>query len=390
MGDQSYTLVRVDPRTLLPLPRSALSVKSVGSWSFSPDRSRLVVATVGPPSRCPQWSLRFFDARRMRPSGRLAIWRGGGVEVLSWLRADRLLAVRTTCEEQQKSSFVVINPIARRVVSSEPIEGELVRLVPTVGRFVALVAPRGPIASSRVVVVDANGVMRGRMLGRITAGAQRGANGVGRYAWPALAVGGERAFVVSRGDLVAEVELASLAVTYHRLVQRAVSAAAKASEGWSRRAVWLGNGLLAFSGSDAEVWTSAEGVGHLRDRPAGISVVDTNSWSVRVLDPDGDFFKRVGQLLYVTRYSWDSSTQTITGMGVAAYDFGGVKRFHIAPKTVAYLALVYRNEAYVGFDFRRGPYLIVDVDSGHVVGRRTARLPRLLREQASPFSGNGL
>jgi hypothetical protein len=32
---------------------------------------------------------------------------------------------------------------------------------------------------------------------------------------------------------------------------------------------------------------------------------------------------------------------------------------------------------------------MVDVASGRVVGTRTARVPRLLREQASPFWGNG-
>jgi hypothetical protein len=388
VGDQSFTLVRVDPRTLLPLRRSALRVGSVGSWSFLPDRSRLAVVTFGPPGRCPRSALRFFDATTMRPSGRLAIRRGGGVEALSWLRADRLLAVRTACEGHT-SSFVVIDPIAGRVLKSEPIEGDLVRLVPAATKVVALVASRHAIGPSRLLVVDAEGVVRGRVLDKIPAGAQAGPSDVVRYARPALAAGGERAFVVSTGGLVAEVELETLAVTYHPLVQRTVSARAKGSEGWSRRALCLGNGVIAVSGRDEELFTGPTGRTDLRDVPAGVELFDTRSWKVRVVDERGDSFNHADRLLYVTRYSWDSSTQKVTAMGVAAYGVDGVQRFHLVPQALVYRLLVYRGQAYVGLNPTGGPYLVVDIPSGRVVGRRTSPLPRLLREQASPFWGNG-
>jgi hypothetical protein len=388
VGEQSFTLVRVDPRTLLPLRGSALRIGSVGSWSFSPDRSRLAVITLGPPARCPRSALRFFDARTMRPSGRLAI-EGGGVEALAWLRVDRLLAVRRACQTGAYS-LAVIDPVAGGILKTEPIEGGIVRLVPTATQLVALVAAREAIGPTQLLVVDKNGVVRSRTLETIRAGTQRGQGEVTRYEQPGLAVDGRRAFVVPAGASVAEVDLETLVITQRRLVSRTLSAASarlKASEGWTRQALWLGDGLIAVSGNDEEVFSGAEGRLDLRDRPAGVSVIDTRSWNVRIVDGDGDAFMHEDRLLYVTRYSWDSSTQKVTGMGVAAYGLDGVKRFHVVPRAVAYVALVYRGQAYVGFDFRGGPYLIVDVDSGQVVGRRTARLPRLLREQASAFYG---
>ncbi|HEV8687178.1 MAG TPA: hypothetical protein VGQ84_07870 [Gaiellaceae bacterium] len=261
--------------------------------------------------------------------------------------------------------------------------------MPTATQLVALVASRNAIARSRLLILDVDGVVRAQTLEEILAGAQPGPREVGRYARPGLAVDAEHAFVVSAGGLVAKVDLGTLAVTYQRPARRTLSAPAKASEGSSLKALWLGNGLLAFSGKDEEVWTTADGVLNLRDRPAGLSVVDTRSWSIRTIDREAEWFVRAGRLLYAMRHSWDSSTRTTTGMGVAAYDFDGGKRFHVLPHAVAYLALVYRGRAYVGPDRPGGPYLVVDVGSGRVLGTRAAGLPRLLREQASPFWGNG-
>jgi hypothetical protein len=387
-GQEAATLVRVDPNTLRPLRANAIQLGFVSSWSFSPDRSRLVLATGGRQVRgCPQYSLRFFDARTMRPLTKLPIG-GGEITALAWLRFDRLLALRYGCDASE-FSLAVVDPVAGRILKIVPIEGDVFRLARTASELVALVALRDAIAPSRLLVFDMDGVVRARTLEAIPAGTQRGPEDIENYALPGLAVDGQRAFVVPAAGLVAEVDLATLACTYRTLVGRALTARLKASEGWSRRALWLGDGLLAVSGKDEEVFSRPQGGVNMRDRSAGVFVIDTRSWNVRMLDPDGDFFVRADRLLYVTRIGWDSSTRKVTAMGVAAYDFDGGKRFHVVPHAVAHLELVYRGHAYVGFEFSRGPYLIIDVDSGHVVGKRTSRLPQLLREQASPFWGNG-
>lgn len=387
-GPESATLVRVDPNTLRPLRANAVRLGLVSSWSFSPDRSRLVVSTGGRQLRgCPLYSLKFFAARTMRPSSELPLGRGG-IAAFAWLRFDRLLALRYGCGPSG-FSLVVVDPVAGRTLMIEPIEGEVFRVARTATELVALVASRDAIAPSRLLVLDVDGVVRARTLEAIPGGTQHGPEDVESYTWPGLAVDGQRAFVVSAHGLVADVDLATLAVTYRRPAGRALSARLKAAEGSSRRALWLGDGLLAVSGKDDEVFARAEGGLNMRDRPAGVSVIDTRSWNVRVLDSDGDSFVSADGLLYVTRYGWDSSSQKLTAMGVAAYDFDGSKRFHVVPHAVAHLELVYQGRAYVGLDRQRGRYLVVDIASGRVVGTRTARLPRLLLEQASPFWGNG-
>jgi hypothetical protein len=383
-GRESATLVRVDSRTLRALPAGARRLGPVASWSFSPGLSRLVVATVGRPGVCPRSSLRFFDARTLRPSGELALG-SGGVEALAWLRNDRLLAVRYTCGSGA-FSLAVVDPVRGEVLESESIDGEIVRFVPTTTRVVALVAARGSIAPARLLVIDVNGVVRARTLDAISAGAQHGPGDVERYQRPGLAVADDRAFVVTTG-LTAEIDLERLGVAYHS--QRTLSAAAKASEGWSRQALWLGDGRIVVSGKDEETFTTAGDVLNVRDRPAGLTEIDTRSWKVRVIDSEADWFVRVDRLVYVGRNSWDSSTQRMTVMGVAAYDVEGNQRFHVVPGSPAHLALEYRGRAYVGLDPRGGRYVVIDVESGRVVGTRRGRLPRVLLEQSSPFWGNG-
>jgi hypothetical protein len=313
---------------------------------------------------------------------------GGGIAALAWFRSDRLLALRYGCGASG-FSLAVVDPVAGRKLKIEPIEGDVVRLAATTTQLVAVVAARAAIAPSQLIVFDMDGVVRARTLETISAGMQRGPEDVESYAEPGLAVDGHRAFVVPAIGLVAEVDLATLACTYRTRVGRTPAARLKAAEGWSRRALWLGNGLLAVSGKDDEVFSRPEGGLNMRDRPAGVFVIDTRSRSVRMLDPDGDSFVRAAGLLYVTRIGWDSSTQKVTARGVAAYDLEGDKRFHVVPHAVAHLELVYRGRAYVRLDRQDGRYLVVDVASGRVVGTRTARVPRLLREQASPFWGNG-
>jgi hypothetical protein len=384
---ESATLVRVNPHTLRPLRAHAVRLGPVASWSFAPDRSRVVFATVGLPSMCPKSFLRFFEARTMRPVRTIGLG-GGAVEALAWLRADRLLAVRYACGTGA-FSLVVVDPTRGRVLRSDAIEGEIVRLFPSATEVVALVAARDRIVVPRLVVFDASGVWRAVTLDAVRAGAEHRPEDVERYQRPGLAVDAERAFVVSAGDVVTEVDLATLAIANRRSGARAPASATKASAGWSRHALWLGEGLIAVSGKDEEAFAGADGALNVRDRPAGLSVIDTLTWNTRLIDANADAFVRAGRLLYATRQSWDSSAQRTTAMGVAAYAFDGGKRFHVVPNGVAYVELVFDGRAYVALNPRGGRYLVIDVDSGRVVGTRTTRLPRLLREQASPFWGNG-
>lgn len=97
---------------------------------------------------------------------------------------------------------------------------------------------------------------------------------------------GRRVYVVPGGGPLAEVDLASLQVTYHRLgrstslLQRlarwwAPPAEAKILSGPSRNALWLGDGELAVTGYDGSA------AGHHREIPSGLELIDTANWTVR-------------------------------------------------------------------------------------------------------------
>jgi hypothetical protein len=105
---------------------------------------------------------------------------------------------------------------------------------------------------------------------------------------PGLAVdpGSDRAFVVA-GGVAAQIDLRTLAVSIHELGREASflsrlwswldpAALAKEYSGEVREARWLGDGLLAVSGSDAQSGLM---------RPAGLVVVDTRTWNIQTIDP---------------------------------------------------------------------------------------------------------
>lgn len=193
-----------------------------------------------------------------------------------------------------------------------------------------------------------------------------------------------------------DVDLASLTVAYHRLMRsespptRAPAAAAKASEGSTRHALWLGDGLVALTGNDEEIFRGAGDAVHLRDRPAGLRLVDTRAWSARTLDDRVDWVVSGGGLLFGTRYSWDSSVQKISGIGVVAYDLQGTRRFQLDRPRLGFVALVYRGRAYVGDSAQaHSPLTVVELPAGRIVARRRAKVPRLLIEQASSYIWNG-
>jgi hypothetical protein len=146
------------------------------------------------------------------------------------------------------------------------------------------------------VVSDANAGLRAVTLAEINAGFKQfdDTDGSGprmEQVVPGIAADptGRRVYVVPGNGPVAEVDLASLAVTYHRLgrsaslLQRlarwwAPPAEAKIISGPSRNALWLGDGQLAVTGYDG----SAKG--HHREIPSGLELIDTATWTVRQVD----------------------------------------------------------------------------------------------------------
>jgi hypothetical protein len=258
-----------------------------------------------------------------------------------------------------------------------------------------LLAPVKGIGPARVAIVDRRGAVRFVELERIRAGTQLvdSTSHRVRQHLPGLAVdpAGRRAFVVAPG-LVASVDLASLAVSYHEPARTTAvfarlrdwldpAAYAKGASGPTRTARWLGGGLLAVTGADEQLLTNARGDARSRVLPAGLSLVDTRDWSLRTLADRATDVRVAGDLLLATGSS-DGD-----GIGLAAYDRRGDKRFQLFDRRLAWVTQVYDARAYVGITDEDGekPLRVVDLGAGRSAGVRAQPLPWLLLDAASSW-----
>jgi hypothetical protein len=399
-GSPQRDLVRVDPGTLRPKPGMRIDLGTEGCarkgggtacwgvppWSFSADRSLLAVAlNDGGVAR----SLRLVDVGRMRVATDVLL-AGGAVGLVALPGRERMLAVQQVCCAGAQQ-LLVVDVARRRVAARRSLGGAVLRAGRTPLELVLLLAPVGGIGPARLAVVDGRGAVRFLELERMPAGMQdvgRTSPGVGQRL-PGLAVdaAGRRAFVVSPG-LVAVVDLARLAVSYHEPM-RAVSALArlrdwldpaayaKGASGPTRVARWLGGGLLAVAGADAQVRVVA----------AGVSLVDTRNWSVRTIADGATDVRVAGGLLLATGSSEGFSTGGADAIGLAAYDRDGDKRFQLFDGRQAWVTQVYDGRAYVGIAGQGGeaPLRVVDLAAGRSAGVRTQPLPWLLLDAASSW-----
>ena len=298
----------------------------VPPWSFSPDRSRLAVARH---EGGVVEALRLVDVRRMRPAGEIRVGSIGAVGLVAWPAPERLLAVQEVCCDERQQLLVA--DVARRRVTARRALGGTVQAVGRTGReLVLLIAPPKRIGPARLAVVAGAGNVRFVALDRVRAGAQplEDVDFGLRERRPGLAVDpqGRRAFVVDE-DLVAAVDLARGAVSYHALTERRSLAArlrdfldpaayAKGVTGPTRSARWLGDGWLAVTGAD-------ERLTEPRLRPAGLRMVDTRDWTYRVIDEGASDVRIAGRLLLATGAQLDGEDT----IGLVAYGLDGDRRF---------------------------------------------------------------
>jgi len=400
LGFSDTRLVPVDPETLRPRPGRRIAVGSGGCaprqggsacwskppWTAPPEGARLALA------RNDLSSLQVVDASRLRVTASVRLG-GGPIGALAWLPGGRLLALEEVAGERQR--LVVVDLATKRVLARRPLGGSVVLLGRTPQELVMLLAPAQAIGPARVAVADRRGSVRFTLLEQIVAGsAVLGTGSEHRFdsRTPGFAVDpqGRRAFVVAQ-DLAAAIDLRTLAVSYHSL-ERPSSllsrlwnwlepvAHAKQVSGYRRQARWLGGDLIAVSGTD-----TADG----RYQPSGLLVVDTRSWSVRMLDRGATTFAVAADLLLATGWSWSTATRQESAIGLAAYGLDGVRRFQLFDGKDAWVPLVYRGRAYVGFSGESESLRIVDLAAGRVVGTRQQELPWLLLGAGSGWWGNG-
>ena len=217
-------------------------VRPLCSWSFSPDRQKLAL------SDC-NGTVRFVAVPSLRGLGRLGTSsRVLDAASLAWLTPTRMLAIDRA--NGSVATLLVVDTAAKRVVRRVELGGVFLARAVVGERMVVLLAPFNTIGPARLVVVDANGDLRSVTVdigaGSHFASAPDGGP-AGEVRTPGFAVDpGGTAYVVDADLRVAAVDLATMHVAYHGPTR----APAKALNGTTRVAAWLGRGKLAVSGVD--------------------------------------------------------------------------------------------------------------------------------------------
>lgn len=376
-GQDSSKLVRLNPLTLGQRPgRSVKLGTRTGAWSFSPDRSQLVLA-----DNSISATLLFADTRAMR---RIAIVDTGGNALISatfWPDAQHLYVVRTALTrradggfDSQPAALVTVDPASRRVVSSRSLDGWVYSWVHADGVLVLLLGPESGIGPARLAVVGADGSVRTAGLDGVSIGRdavdESQLPAIEHYARPGLAVApdGSEAFVASPSRIVA-VDLRTLTRSYHGIVRGNRRLQKGAPEGSTRAVQWVQPGVLAVSGRDDHSTVDKEGRIQTDPHPAGVELVSTKDWTAKMVDAAGDSVSIGADALLVTPWRWDSKRRQYLGNGATIYSLDGAKRAHVLGKREVY-GMVVGQRSFL-YWAQGSSYAIVSTKTGKIL--RTVR-----------------
>jgi hypothetical protein len=379
-------LVRVDPVTLETTSPPLGSFRESSGHAYSPN-GRLLALGAGfdAPGR-----LEIVDVEGWRWERSVELSGRGPAWPLAWPDERRLLAAGYA--GPGRTRIVLLDPVGGHVLSMRAVTGGL-RATAVPSGVAMLVSPTRRVGPARVVTVDVDGNLRSITLDRISAGYDRyrGRRHFQRTREPGFAVDpvAGRAYVVAAGaQLVAEVDLNSGAVEYHRVSMRPAgppwttrrAAAAKGAPGdfRYRDARWLGEGALGVTGEDRRY--GAGGVLRLV-RAFGVWRIDTERWTASLLARRPSMIAlAAGRLLAVGRYGpgWDHRGKRDAGL--LAFHPNGRRAFRRFSGEDASIYGVHAEHAYAWVRRTRTLHT-VDVTSGRSLHQRTvppARVPWLL------------
>lgn len=387
-GDLSTELTRLDPRTLRSLPGGRLRLE--GAWpmmAVAPDRSVAVLGSeVGDLTVVDLVHLRRLGVVRADVPGEATFGWG-------WVGPSHLLLIGTF--QESATEVLSVDVSTRRVVRRQRFDGVVQGYVRLPQGLALLITPPNTIGRARLVVSDVNASLRTVTLTEISAGFKQldDTDGSGprmEQAVPGITAdpAGRRVYVVPGDGPLAEVELANMAVTYHRLgrsesaLQRLASwwappAEAKIISGPSRNALWLGDGQLAVTGYDG----SAKG--HHLEIPSGLELIDTANWTKRKVDQHSSgAVLAAGRLLAFGTSFGTGKDAANQGYGLTLYGPGDRQPVHrFGTQQVGWIQ-VYGGLAYVQLmDANLGnmeAYAVVDLRSGRVLYKATGTVPELL------------
>jgi hypothetical protein len=336
-------LARLAPGSLRPgRPRFRLG-EYHADWSFSPDGSQLALGMGGASPTCGR-GICIVDVETMRIAG----WVRGStaVEAVAWLRPRRIVGV------DQSGAVFVADPDDETVISSRDLPFS--PYSPPVARTSEGLAVLTRSRSPQLVVANAHGDVRSVALRRIERGAAL-----------AAAPRGLRAFVTSAVGLVAEVNLRTMIVRYHRVPTP--------HDRRRLEALWLGHGRLAVSG----------------DPNAGVTVIDTSTWTARTVAPGSTSARLAGGRLLV--YSEPAFRSRGVGLRVYTRDGRRLVRHLFGDQHMEVEVLGADVAVFRPHEFRARAIEIVRARTGALL-RTVARPPRGYEVSilSSPLGSGGL
>jgi hypothetical protein len=392
-GQESSRLARLDPLTLVERRGPSLALGSRNAaWSFSPDRSELVLA-----DHDLNGVLMLADPVRMKRLGFVDTGGMAAIRTTFWPDERRLYAVvaRLTREVDgsltpASTSILAVDPATRSVVGEQALDGSVYGAAHSSRTLALLLGPKTGMGEAGLALVGADGAVRAVRLDGVSVGSDATEDGTARvvhYAQPGLAISADssRAFVVSPGQIAA-VDVATLQVSYHRLgaASRGLQSVEKGPlDGSSRVAMWARPGQLLVSGIDEHGSIDAQGRMLYDPRPVGLQLVDTTDWSAKTIDPNADGASVGADAIVVTPWLWNAERQRYDGRGATIYSLAGVRRAHLFGKRQVF-GIVVGRRAFV----ERGnvaSYSIVSTTTGRIVRSIRHRLPAPLLGAAQDY-----
>jgi hypothetical protein len=393
VSQESYRLARLDPLTLSERRGPSLALGSRNAaWSFSPDRSKLVLADYGL-----NGVLMLVDPVRMQRLGFVDTGGMASIRATFWPDEGRLYAVVVRLTRQAdggltptSTSLLAIDPASRTVVGEQALDGSVSGAAHSSGTLALLLGPATGIGDASLALVGADGAVRTVRLDGVSVGDDATEDGTARvvhYAQPGVAISadGSRAFVVSPGQIAA-VDVATLRVTYHRLpaARRGLQSVEKGPlDGSTRVAMWARPGQLLVSGTDEHGSIDAQGHMLYDPRPAGLQLVDTTDWSAKTVDPDAEGASVGADAIVVTPWLWNAGRQRYDGRGATIYSLAGVRRAHLFGKRQVF-GIVVGRRAFVERD-SGASYSIVSTTTGRIVRTIRHQLPAPLLGAAQDY-----
>lgn len=348
LPNTAVILARLDPLSLEPVSRQVELGEYHNAWSLSPDRSQLALG-ISAPGRTGRIGIVIVDLETMKVVREIET--GGAAEALAWL-TPRLLAAALV-----RDGTVVVDPVSGKILRRWPRLPFPEASARTRNGMVVLFADVGlggspAAAAPRLAAVDARGRLRSVGLRRIRLGARRVA-GIGYADAVGLAVDpvGARAYVFAADAPVAEVDLRTMRVSYHRLealflppgelagldVKPGDPVAAR-----QRGAIWLGDGKAIVFGQDL---VAARG-GEVASVAAGALLVDTDRRSSCMLDPKASGVAFVAGRVLVFGPG-RSRTRDAPGIGLRGYSVDGRRLFQLFEGEQVWDVQVTGEHAYV-------------------------------------------